>query len=246
MGVGDWIMATSQIRAINERTGRLVVVVDLRGRIRWAEGVFNNNPRIASMQTRRTARLCNAGGSRPYIHAKTPTRWIWKLWDIAPGELFFDPDERRRIADTKSDAVLIEPHTKVPGSNKAWLWERWQAVASSGVARFVQIGPPGTRALDGVQFIETRTFREALLVMAACRGYVGTEGGLHHAAAALNVPAVVLWSHFIAPQFTGYASQTNIRHSDTYCGLRVPCMECHASMEAITTTEVIEAIAEIP
>ena len=245
MGVGDWIMATSQVRAINEQTGKLVAVVDLRGRIRWAEGIFNNNPRLAAARTARTAILLNSGGARPYIAGQSATRWQWRLWDIAPGELFFDAAERRRIDATKSAAVLIEPNTKVEGSNKAWLWDRWQAVAHSGVADFVQVGPPGTRALDGVRFIETPTFRQALLVLAACRGYVGTEGGLHHAAAALRVPAVVLWSHFIAPQFTGYATHTNIRHSETYCGLRVPCLECRASMAAITVDEVINAIKEI-
>lgn len=248
MGAGDWIMATSQIRAVNNKTGKLVVVIDHRGRRVWAEGIFNNNPRIADALTRTTVPLVNAAGSRPYIAGKTGLRWTWKLWDIAPGELFFSAKEQRTIAYHKGfigGAVLIEPNTKAEGSNKAWIWERWQAVADSGAARFVQVGPPGTRKLDGVAFIETPTFRDALLVLAATRGYVGTEGGLHHAAAALKVPAIVLWSHFIAPQFTGYTTQTNIRHADGWCGLRVPCDECKASMEAIRVNEVVGAIARI-
>lgn len=250
MGAGDWIMATSQVRALNEKTGRRVVVCDMRGRARWIDGIFDNNPRISPVRARDTATLVNSGGARPYIEAKSGVRWTWKRWDIAPGELFFDAKEMRtinalRVRDAIGDAVLIEPHTKDPASNKAWIWDRWQAVALSGVAKFVQAGPAGTRILKGVTFIETPTFRVALLVLKASRGYVGTEGGLHHAAAAIGIPAVVLWSHFIAPEFTGYATHTNIRHAVGWCGLRVPCPECRASMERIHANEVVGQIARM-
>jgi ADP-heptose:LPS heptosyltransferase len=139
--------------------------------------------------------------------------------------------------------VMIEPTTKVPDGNKAWLWDRWQAVARTR-SDFVQCGPADAPRLTGVEFVET-TFRNAAAVLSGCRAFVGPEGALHHAAAALDVPAVVLWSEFISPDVTGYASQINIRHAGPACGSRVPCESCKRSMEAITVQEVVENLREV-
>lgn len=250
MGLGDWIMATAQVRELNERTGRRVVVVDRMGRARWSEA-FDNNPRImapAMIQTNGTqdfVRLLNAGGARPYIRDKTPTHWLWKSWPIKPGELYMTDDEMRFAWERMSrQAVLIEPNTKVPGSNKAWPFDRWQDVVyAMPEIEFVQAGPSGAQRLSGVRFIETTT-RQAFALVASARLFVGTEGALHHAAAALGKSAVVLWSEFIAPQFTGYPSQRNIRKTQNVCGSRHPCQTCRDSMLAIGVEEVVEAISE--
>ena len=249
MGLGDWIMATAQVRELNERTGKRVAVVDRMGRLRWSE-VFDHNPRIvapntvSSMESSSVARLVNAGGARPYIRAKTDTRWSWQPWDIKPGELFLTSTELEE-AETllPADSVIIEPNTKIHDGNKAWRFERWQQVVGRLPLPWVQLGPPGTRLLQGVRHVAT-TPRLAFASIRSARLYVGTEGALHHAAAALNTPAVVLWSEFISPLYTGYATQHNIRKTDNVCGSRIPCQSCRASMDAITVDEVVRAIEE--
>lgn len=243
MGLGDWIMATAQIRALNEQTGKKVVVVDRLGRPRWSEA-FENNPRLGprGAPIRDQVRLLNAGGARPYIQAKTDARWHWRVWDIAPGEIYLSVPERM-FGEQARGAVIVEPNTKAPDSNKAWPFDRWQAVVRALPVEWVQVGAPVSRRLEGVRFIETTT-RQAFGVLAAARLFVGTEGALHHAAAALGRPAVVLWSEFIAPQYTGYTSQRNIRKATDVCGSRLPCSGCRASMAAITVEEVAQAITE--
>jgi len=55
----------------------------------------------------------------------------------------------------------------------------------------------------------------------------------------------VLWSHFISPDITGYQTQKNLRHANGWCGMRVDCPTCRASMEAITVDEVAQALREV-
>jgi hypothetical protein len=59
------------------------------------------------------------------------------------------------------------------------------------------------------------------------------------------VPAVVLWSHFIDVDVTGYTSQKNIRHAGEPCGSRVPCAECAASMARISVEEVTDTLVRL-
>jgi ADP-heptose:LPS heptosyltransferase len=233
-------MATSQVRRLYARTGRKVCIIDRRGLPRWND-VFDHNPKLTKYIG--AQHLLNAPGVRPYIAAKTSTRWTWQRWDIEPGEIFLADDELA-FAESYRGMVLIEPTTKVPGGNKAWRPERWQQVVDAMPAvRFVQTGPPDTPWLHGVKRVAT-TFRQACAVLSVCRACVVPEGALHHAAAALDVPAVVLWSEFIAPEFTGYATQRNIRHAGDACGSRVHCHECAVSMARITVDEVVTNLQE--
>lgn len=242
MGMGDWIMATAQVKLLHARTGRRVVVVGKFNQPVWSE-IFENNPKIVREQRRGVERLRNGGGVRPYIVSKSSTTWTWKTWEREPGEIFLTAAELS-AAQPHAGRILIEPNTKVDGSNKAWLWERWQEVVDRG-GEFVQVGAAGTRTLRGVHFVETANFRAACAVLAVSTAYLGTEGGLHHAAAALQVPAVVLFSEFIGPKITGYAGQRSIWHASKMCGSRLPCAGCRASMEAITVDEVDRNLREI-
>lgn len=242
MGVGDWVIATGQVKAIHERTGRRVVVIGRGGLPQWSE-VFENNPKIARRHERGVERLINGSGMRPYIVGKTATRWTWKPWERESGEIYLTKEELA-LAEPHAGRILIEPNTKVSPSNKAWLFGRWQELVDRG-GDFVQVGPPGTRLLRGVHFVETANFRAAAAVLAKSLAYVGTEGGLHHAAAALGRPAVVLFSEFISPEITGYDMHRNIRHAGPACGSRLPCEGCRASMEAITVDEVDQNLREI-
>ena len=217
-------------------------VVGFNMRPQWSE-VFENNPKIARQRSPTTVILKNGGGCRPYIQEKTPARWYFKEWAIEPGEIFLSTAERE-FAEPFRGKVLIEPTTKISNSNKEWFWDRWQALVDKTGYDFIQAGPVGTHRLRGVANVDT-SFRQAMAVLSACRAYVGPEGALHHAAAALNVPAVVLWSEFIDPRFTGYATQRNIRHAGEYCGSRLPCEGCKESMRAISVEEVMQNLSEI-
>ena len=243
MGLGDWIMCTAQVRELNERTRVPVMVVDQSGRPQWNE-VFENNPRITRDPATRHIRLYNSSGNRPYIRDKLKNKWVWQQWLRQPGELYLI-DSEEAFGTQACGKIYIEPHTKVKGSNKAWPFSKWQQVVDSKVAEFVQCGPPGTLRLRGATFVETKSFRQALGVLHNSAGFVGTEGGLHHAAAAMGLKAVVLWSEYIGPEITGYDGQVNIRQSSRTCGARLQCYGCVKSMLAIKPEEVIQSLKDL-
>jgi hypothetical protein len=242
MGWGDELMAAGQARVHYEKTKQKVLFIDREGQPRWSE-IWENNPYILKQAEPGCLKVCNAPKSRPYIHSKNKKVCEWQPFDLVPGEIFFSPEELAFGRAKAQGAIVIEPNTKVTDSNKAWPWERWEQLARQGFD-FVQLGPVGTRLLPGVRHVVTSSFREGASVLAHARGFVGTEGGMHHAAAAVSTPAVVLFSEFISPRITGYKGHINLYEGQTPYGngARLPCKKCQASMKAITVEHVIAAL----
>lgn len=219
------------------------MVFDRNNQQRWHE-MWRNNPRIAtrSESVHKPQRLVNGPGVRPYIADKTQGRWTWKEWECPKGEIYFSPDELA-FASGYRPIVIIEPNNKAKASpNKDWGRERWAVLAgelSKNGLEPVQLGPSGTQRLAGVHLIETPTFRHACAVLARAKACVLPEGGLHHAAAALGVPSVVIFGGYIGPRQTGYATQTNLFTGGKPCGMRVTCEHCAQAMSKITPEIVL-------
>lgn len=245
MGMGDWLMATGEVKKLYANNPIQVLVVGQAHKPMWNE-VFLHNNKIARSPAHRHQTLLNGPNARPYIKAKTDTRWHWKPYGPEPGELFFTATEVAFAAPYKGK-VLIEPSVKKSThANKAWIEGRWQElVDATEDIDYVQCGPAGTVELRRVMLQRTDSFRLACAVLSVCRAFVGAEGGLMHAAAALNVPAVVLWSEFIDPSITGYANHRNIRHAGASCGMRVYCSGCRRSMLSISVAEVELNLREV-
>lgn len=246
MGYGDWIIATGQVREMFARRKIPVIVVGSGMKPQWSE-VFDHNPKILRRPTMACQTLLNGSGARPYIAGKSNTHWTWRPFKPPRGELFFSEDEKVFGSAYGLGRVMIEPTVKRnTHDNKAWPVDRWQALVDSMLdVRFVQCGPDPSAALRGVEFVVTQRFRQACAVLSNAIAFVGTEGGLMHAAAAVDTPAVILWSEFIDPGITGYANHRNIRHVGKSCGSRMFCPTCRESMEKITVEEVRENLVEV-
>lgn len=195
-------------------------------------------------------RLRNAPGIRPYIRGKSNERWQWNL-DYRPqrAEIRFTPDELE-FAARYPGRLIVEPHLKRGASpNKEWGWVRWNKLAwllQERGHRVTQVGMPGTRLLDGADFISTPTFRHAAALLAAARAAVLPEGGLHHAAAAVGCRAVVIFGGYIATEMTGYGLHTNLGASGRdACGMRIPCDHCRKWMDGITPDQVMREVVRI-
>lgn len=254
MGWGDEIMAAGEARRAQEAGDpRPVAIVDPRrgGRVRW-HPIWAGNPRIVTPAGMANGadvqRVVNGPGCRPYIAHKLPERWVWRSYRPHPAEIFFDKRERR-LTGLAAGAVAVEPHIKAAASpNKDWGWDRWQALVDRAPdIPWVQLSPPGMRALKGVRQIFTRDFRAACAVLSGARAAVLPEGGLHHAAAALGVKAVVIFGGMISPANTGYGMHINLfdpaagpspegfgpQGGESPCGMRVKCEHCARAMAAI-------------
>jgi hypothetical protein len=224
-----------------------VAIVDASGRLRHND-VWAGNKQIATSFRTAKSRLLNCPNFRPYIANKSTARWFWKPFVPTPADIFLTPTEDE-FGRQHAGKIIVEPNVKSIGhTNKAWIWERWQQLVDIRPGQFLQIGWGDVRRLRGVDFVPTHAFRLAAAVMKHSRAYVGPEGGLHHVAAAVGTPAVVLFGGFISPNITGYASHRNIFTGGKACGLRVDCPHCREAMAAITVDmvgqQLIEALNE--
>lgn len=242
MGWGDEIMVTGIARRLQERDPLPVRVLDKRGRSRWSD-IWSGNPRMAPRAFKgRIQVLTNGPGRRPYVERETATRWIWRDWICPVGEIHLSEREKA-FASRFAGRVLLEPRLKAAASpNKDWGWIRWTELARQ-LARqgqvVAQFAEPGEAVLPGVEAIRTASFREACAVLAQVRLAVLPEGGLHHAAAALGTPSIVIFGGFISPRQTGYLHQVNLFTGGTPCGMRKRCSHCERAMRRIAIEDVV-------
>lgn len=239
-------MAAGEARAIHARTGKKVAIVDKHGRAQWID-LWNGLPYILPRVEPGCETLLNTSGMRPYILMKTPARWKWQPYKPKPAEIKFTLEELA-FAEPYRGMIMVEPNTKDVGhTNKAWIRERWGDLANAIDAPIVQCVPSvATPSLQAkATKVITPSFRHAAAVLSVCRAFIGTEGGLMHAAAAVGVRGVILWSEFISPDITGYSMHKNLRHAGKACGMRLNCKTCRASMAAITVDEVLQALADV-
>jgi ADP-heptose:LPS heptosyltransferase len=252
LGLGDEILVSGRARVMQQTDPRKVRVTH-NGQVRWNE-VWDHNPRIARPEESGDFQVLQARGSdnhRPYHTGKTAERWTYNLsFRADQGELYFSKQEQEFGARHKG-LVLIEPNIKLKASpNKQWGFERWQKLAdlmrAAGIVPTQFMGAPGARQLQGVEVVQSPGFRSACAVIANAKACVLPEGGLHHAAAALNVPAVVIFGGFTPVELTGYSMHRNLGASlGDACGMRTPCQHCEAHMAAITPERVLEELKEM-
>lgn len=271
MGWGDELMVSGIARRLQAHDPRPVRVVDRRGRARWSDA-WRGNPRFAAPGHRGPVQvLVNGPGARPYIDGWSATRWRWRDWVCATGELHLDADELafgRHLAGR----VWIEPGLKPRASpNKDWGGARWHALAAALLARGHRVacfagphdaddpaaatgGAPAAACLGAlpVERVRAPSFRHAAAALAHARAAVLPEGGLHHAAAALGTPSVVLFGGYISPRQTGYPHQVSLFTGGEPCGSRRPCGHCRDAMARIdphavaATVDALDAASREP
>ena len=254
MGHGDVLMSMGEAKKLHAQTKQKVLILRPDG-MPVKSDLFNGVPYLArdKFDAVRCSRMINGPGARPYIASKTDQKWTWRAYTPEPAELVFTAAEKA-FAEPYRGMVMLEPNVKAIGHrNKDWGPINWQQLDSAlhalgGAAKIptVQCAPQGSKFLLHVKRVPTSTFREACAVLSVCRAFVGSEGGLHHAAAAVGVPAVVIFGGFISPAVTGYSTHRNLfTGSGLGCGIRSDCPHCRASMLKTTPALVLETLKEI-
>lgn len=206
------------------------------------DDIHDGNPYLTRVPVKGCVWVHCHKGFRPYVDQEksTPTNYVFKRdFKASPGELFLAEEELAKWPH--KDFVYIEPNIKGwLGPNKDWGFERWQAVVKAlPNLRFIQ--GPG-RKLDGVEQVETKSFREACALLSSSALFAGTDGGLHHAAAALGKKAVVIWGGYTHPRNLGYDTHVNLHAGGEPCGNVQPCEHCKKAMDKISVERVVAAI----
>jgi hypothetical protein len=240
LGYGDQLLATGIARKARLfRPGKKICIGD-GTQVEWGE-VFENNPHISKEIVPGCVWVHSNKSFRPYVDNEkcTADKMAWRRdFKASPGELFLTAEEKAKW--TQTGFVYIEPNIKGwLGPNKDWGFDRWQEVVNRLPLRWVQ--GPG-RKLEGVEQVQTASFRDACALLARADLFVGTDGGLHHAAAALGKKAVVVWGGFTHPRNLGYDTHINLHSGVEPCGSLKPCDHCKKAMDRITVEMVVKAI----
>lgn len=233
---------------MHARTGRKVCIRRRDGKPYWSP-VWDGVPFLARRADASTDVIINGGGPRGYIDAKYGDRWVWRKYHARPAEIVFTEAEIA-FAAPHAGRVMIEPHGKAVGhTNKVYPFNRWlEVVRSMPGELFVQCGAGDLPWLmePNVKHVVTPSFRHAAAVLEVSRALVSGEGGLMHAAAAVDVRAVVVYGGFISPACTGYSMHKNLFTGEGLgCGLRTTCQHCTKAMSRITPTMVVDNLKEI-
>lgn len=250
MGLGDQLIATGLARGAAAR-GKRIAFGDGKT-IKWDHNsptIFRNNPNIAPPGSERSADLEWINyykGSRIYSRAGDG-RWIFNYdFRVKPGELYFDASEEAPIEEC--DLILIEPNVpnKPCGPNKQWPIKKWldlvdQLNLSGFTVMQFEYGRPNKIARG----VHTPTFRQAAALMKHARMAILHEGGLHHAAAAVGCPAVVLFGGFVPPRVLGYDMHINLTGCAEACGRFNSCPHCVEAMDRISVDDVLDACERV-
>jgi hypothetical protein len=245
-------MASGFARGASVR-GKRIAFGDCR-RIIWdlhSEEIFRGNPNIAPPGVERSGNLewiAFYKGNRLY-NRSDGRRWIWNMgFKAIPGEIFLSRQEKKYAETVGRDFIVIEPNVpmqKSVASNKQWPVERYAEVARSLKADghdVVQFNYGKGVKLSAARQVISPHFRHGIAILNRAALYIGPEGGLHHAAAAVGIPGVVLFGGFIPPAVTGYSGHTNLTGGvDEACGSLSPCQHCKEAMNRISVDEVMES-----
>jgi hypothetical protein len=172
-------------------------------------------------------------------------------------EMHLTPDEQIRAAEMIARRVGTIPFVAVDvGTNREWFgtlraWppERWSEL----IARLRRARPETAVVLVGLKdgpaipdTIDLRgdtSFREAVAVIARASLFVGTEGGLMHAAAAVGTSGLILWGGLTLPEFAGYPELHRILCNYVACapcGQHGWCHNDHICMRSISVEAACE------
>lgn len=224
MGLGDQILAAGQAKLLNKQR------IGDGSRVLW-------NPLydfIPYLDKKKGDWLIDFPGRRGYIR-KTERNGSFK-------RIHFNMDYRAEPAvinldPIDNDYVIIESRIK-SNAPPAKLWKHYQQVVDAVDCKFLQFNKCELRGVDA---IDTDIIKAARYI-AGCRCYIGTEGFLHHLAAAFHKPAVVVIGAYSPPEVIGYDFHTNISvHDPEELGHTTRT----GAMDKITPDEVIQALRDL-
>lgn len=272
MGLGGYLFWTAVAREIKNHTGIPCLPIESynNGIIKIVKSdIFKNNPNIVQevkdsvitfpiILNNPATNYCKKDTQEKAVqrHDKHVISQICEVYGINDPNLkcdiFFTEEEKafgKDFADKVGDNyITIEPNTKDTYTvNKRYPHKKWQHIVDdiSSKVKVVQIGEKTDKVLDGVIDMTGKTcFRKATSIISNSLFHVGSEGGLMHAANAVNKTSVIVITGFLHPRMTCYDENTNIWIGSKHgpCGMKVLCKICEKEANDHDYKEIIKAI----
>jgi ADP-heptose:LPS heptosyltransferase len=199
-----------------------------------------------------------------YQEGRVPQKHILQLLservglkEVPPRPVIFLSDEERAQKilpeSSKPRIALQSTGNSLWTDNKNWGADRFLELAGmiSGSFSLVQVGAAGDPPLPvELNLAGKLSLRQTLRVLGECSGFVGQEGFLMHAAAAMSAPSVIVYGGFLAPWQTGYPFNVNLYNPvpcapcwlETLCPYQKKCMtEIHPDQVAAELERLLKA-----
>jgi ADP-heptose:LPS heptosyltransferase len=242
-GIGDGLMATPMIHMMRKANeGRNIAVF-----APWAESVLTGNPdvdvvAVHPLDEQRTVRLeqsvyawASAHGWKGHLaEAYCKMFELPMPEDTTPLLSFTREEETLRLPDAILDKpfMVISPWSTAqtfdlyqPSGNKNWPLDRWLPVVAwaheMGLLVVQMRGSEEEPLIAGVDLdFCGQPLRAAFLLVKQSEIVVSVDTMTHHVAAALNVPAVVLWGRSTASHF-GYDKKSILNIQGECPGIQI-------------------------
>ena len=274
MGLGGYLTWTAAIREIVDSSPDNIKLMPVEANgntiTKIVESpVFKNNPHVTYESEISTTRLIQLNNPHTnYCLQDSPDRAIHvqdkhiieniceKFGITNPTlkcELYFDEQEieviKKLTSSLSADYITIEPHSKTNYTqNRVYPFEKWQSVVDniSSHIQVVQVGSPNGRILKNTTDMTGKTsFREAAGIIGNSRMFLSTEGGLIHAATAVNTKALTIITGYQSYKMVAYPQNINMyigNHGP--CGMKSLCSQCYKESSDHDYKKIIKKVGE--
>jgi hypothetical protein len=257
LGDGTRIIWKGPEHEVFRYNSRLLRPEDLAGKrpgeFQWVHNYSGCRPYID--RRRMEAEFAEVFPGKPFTmkvqSPRLPWRYVqrWYVRDFGPGEIILSREEETWASQNAppGEYAVFEPGVKAGASiNKLWQWDKYAEVCSELSRSMAVIQFPGSPLLTGATRLNAPTYRHAVALLKGANLYVGTEGGLHHAAAAVKTPALVYYGGMHRSSMTGYEGQEFLERTEGEpCGQRVDCSHCKDIANDISVSEAFASIERL-
>ncbi len=231
--LGDTLLITGLISKLKKKYPSKKIVVELHKRSPHLKALFFNNPDLSFVTCKH--HCSTKRHLRPeYVVLDETEKSLYEqlaesigLKDNAFPKLFFSEQElNSEKYERLNSYVAICPEGKQSfvANRKEWGISNFQEVIKLfPQIKFVQIGTPSVRLLNGVIDARGKEIRELSLIMKNADFFIGLEGGLMHLAKAVGTKSIIIYGGVIDPKISGYSENINIYN-------KVDCSPCFNSL----------------
>lgn len=256
-GLGDELMFTAVAAEARKRGSALHVLTDRPGvwesntdavSVQTGVGKWFNAKNRGLIKTEITHLSCQNG-----IHVHLAAQMA-DLVGLGLPENWAPVYRPRSPAHVEPGAVVIQNSCRgalYAAVTKEWPFERWDQLAerlTSEGHKLVQLGTPLDPPVQGAVDLRGKTeLPRAASILEQAKLFIGLESGLMHLAAAVRVPAVIIYGGRTRPWETGYPWQwhaANMAVSCAGCALNSGCPQNVKCMDSITLDLASEMIAK--
>ena len=148
----------------------------------------------------------------------------------------------------QKDFITIEPYSKDNYTvNRVYSFEKWQAIVDelSKDFLFVQVGNAGKTLKNTIDLTGKTSFLQAVGIIGKSRLFMSAEGGLVHAATAVDTKSLVIITGYQSEKMVAYPQNINVNISNHGpCGLKKLCFDCQLDVEKHDWKDIVKKVRE--